>query len=341
MSTQSVPPDSRTLAAMSLSARSRLKVPSRPTKKLRGSFWSEVTDGAATARSEEVGAVTWRSKECRTIVGKGAAWNAIRYCVVGRPARPAIRLRGVNVRTASDSATPAVDAQSVTRRFGRRWALRGVSLRVETGEIVGVEGQNGSGKSTLLRVLSTALRPTAGRALVFGADVVRAPDVVRGSIAFLAHFPGLYDDLTAEENLRFAARMLGVELSGIPALLERVGLEREAGEPVRSFSAGMQRRLSLARLLLQRPRLLLLDEPYNNFDPQGIALVNSVVGDVRESGGAAMIVLHDRHSAGSLLDRVIRLRQGLLESDLPPDDERPAPEPASRLAASLAEGAIG
>lgn len=236
---------------------------------------------------------------------------------MGRRASPTIRLPSVNVRNAEDGGAPAVDVESVTRRFGRRWALRGASLRIEAGEVVGVEGPNGSGKSTLLRVLSTALRPTSGRASVFGHDVVRSPDAVRSIAAFLAHVPGLYDDLTAAENLRFAARMLGTDLHEIPALLERVGLMREAHEPVRSFSAGMQRRLSLARLLLQRPRLLLLDEPYNNFDQQGIALVNEVVRGVRDEGGTAMVVLHDRHSAGDLLDRIIRLRQGVIEGDDP------------------------
>lgn len=181
---------------------------------------------------------------------------------------------------------------------------------------MGIEGHNGSGKSTLLRILSTAIKPTGGTATVFGADVVREATRVRGLIAFLTHYPGLYDDLTAEENLRFACKMLGEDFARIPSLLERVGLEREARETVRTFSAGMQRRLSLARLLLQRPRLLLLDEPYNNFDPAGIALVNDVVRETRATGGAAMIVLHDRHSAGDMLDRLVAFKQGLILSDV-------------------------
>ncbi|MCC6928791.1 MAG: heme ABC exporter ATP-binding protein CcmA [Gemmatimonadaceae bacterium] len=215
-----------------------------------------------------------------------------------------------------DKAVAAATIDSVTRRFGRRWALRGVSLTVSPGEVVGIEGHNGSGKSTLLRILSTAIKPTGGTATVFGADVVREATRVRGLIAFLTHYPGLYDDLTAEENLRFACKMLGEDFARIPSLLERVGLEREARETVRTFSAGMQRRLSLARLLLQRPRLLLLDEPYNNFDPAGIALVNDVVRETRATGGAAMIVLHDRHSAGDMLDRLVAFKQGLILSDV-------------------------
>lgn len=224
---------------------------------------------------------------------------------------------------------------SVTRRFGRRWALRGVSLSIGRGEIVGVEGHNGSGKSTLLRILSTAIKPTGGTAQVFGADVVRAADAVRAQVGFLTHYPGLYDDLSAEENLRFACRMLGTDTSRIPALLVRVGLGREGREVVRTFSAGMQRRLSLARLLLQQPRLLLLDEPYNNFDPAGIALVNEVVREVREEGGAAMIVLHDRHSAGDILDRVVRLRQGVVD-----DESANGSGPAGAVLPSLVGGRL-
>ena len=211
----------------------------------------------------------------------------------------------------------AASIEGVTRRYGRRWALRGVTLTVAPGEVVGIEGHNGSGKSTLLRILSTAIRPTGGDARVYGASVRTAPTAVRAAIAFLTHYPGLYDDLTAAENLQFACRMLGKAPVGIPAVLERVGLAREAHDVVRTFSAGMQRRLSLARLLLQQPRLLLLDEPYNNFDPAGIALVNEVVRETRAGGGAAMIVLHDRHSAAGILDRLVRLKAGVVEADGP------------------------
>lgn len=191
-----------------------------------------------------------------------------------------------------------------------RWALRGVSLDVEPGEVVGIMGHNGSGKSTLLRVVSTALRPSAGEGWVFGKHLVRDAVEVRSHIGFLAHSPGLYDDLTASENLIFAARMLGVSETRIPVALERVGLAREAKERVRGFSAGMQRRLALARMTLGSPGLLLLDEPYNNFDPQGIELVNEVIQDARRAGGAALVVLHDRRQGERVLDRIVELGRG-------------------------------
>lgn len=218
---------------------------------------------------------------------------------VTRPAHPSLRLQGLS------------------RRFGVRWALRAVSIEVQPGEVVGIVGHNGSGKSTLLRVISTALRPSAGEGWVHGYHLLRDAIEVRRHIGFLAHAPGLYDDLTATENLIFAVRMIGIEEKGIPDALDRVGLTGSSHERVRGFSAGMQRRLALARLILSAPRLLLLDEPYNNFDPQGIELVNEVIDDAKRAGGSALVVLHDRRQGERVLDRIVELGRGAVISDTP------------------------
>ncbi|MCC7003729.1 MAG: heme ABC exporter ATP-binding protein CcmA [Gemmatimonadaceae bacterium] len=210
--------------------------------------------------------------------------------------------------------TLAVDSQAVARRFGARWVLRGVSLSVESGEVVGLLGSNGSGKSTLLRVLATLLRPNAGSATVGGCDVVRDPDGARRQLGFLAHAPGLYDDLTARENLRFAADMLGGSDRPIEPLLDRVGLGRAANDRVRGFSAGMQRRLALARLLLASPLVLLLDEPYSNLDVEGIALMNAVLQEHVARGGAAIVVLHELAPASGILHRTVTLENGRLDA---------------------------
>jgi heme exporter protein A len=202
--------------------------------------------------------------------------------------------------------------QGLARRFGARWALRGITLHVQPGEVVGIMGHNGSGKCTLLRVVSTALRPSAGEGWVFGHHLLREAVAVRRHIGFLAHAAGLYEDLTADENLIFAARMFGVDESGIAPVLDRVGLTGVRHERVRGYSAGMQRRLALARLMLGVPRLLLLDEPYNNFDTQGIELVNHVIRDARDRGGSALVVLHDRRQGEHVLDRVIELGRGVI-----------------------------
>lgn len=193
--------------------------------------------------------------------------------------------------------------------------LRGVSFQILAGEVVGLLGANGSGKTTLLRILSTLLRPSAGGAEVFGCDVARSADGVREHIGFLAHSPGLYDDLTARENLRFAAEMLGLPHVDLDAALERVDLARVADNRVRGFSAGMQRRLALARLMLRRPRLLLLDEPYSNLDAAGIAVMNGIVREVRHAGGAALLVLHELAPAAGVLDRTLTIADGRIADE--------------------------
>jgi heme exporter protein A len=232
----------------------------------------------------------------------------------------------------------ALDARGVARRFGARWVLRGVNLQVRAGEIVGLLGHNGCGKSTLLRIVATLLKPSAGDAFVFGANVKTEGDDVRRNIGFFAHVPGLYDDLTARENLAFAATMLGLPSADIDAALERVGLTHVTHERVRGFSAGMQRRLSLARLVLQRPRFLLLDEPYNNLDTAGIALMNGFIRELGNAGGAALIVVHDLATATPVLERTVTIRDGRIAQATPDDAAHLAGSPEASVVPSGAAG---
>jgi len=233
----------------------------------------------------------------------------------------------------------AIDAAGITRRFGTTWVLCGVTLSVRAGEVVGLLGANGSGKSTLLRILATLLPAHGGSARVWGHDVRSAPHDVRPFIGYLAHSPGLYDDLTARENLEFAAAMLERDAREVDRVLDRVGLSAAAARQVRGLSAGMQRRLALARLMLVRPRLLLLDEPYSNLDTDGIQLMNSLIEEWRGQGAAALVVLHELAPAARVLGRTVMMRDGRIE----PDAAAPAPaiervEPPAPL--SLARSAL-
>ena len=204
----------------------------------------------------------------------------------------------------------AIATTGIARRFGSAWVLRGVDLTVAAREVVGLLGVNGSGKSTLLRIIATLLRPHAGRAHVAGYDVVRDAEQVRSHIGYLAHSPGLYDDLTARENLEFAARMLDRDDTDIAPALTRVGLQGVAHRPVRGMSAGMQRRLAFARLMLVQPQVLLLDEPYSNLDSDGITLVNELLRGWVDGGAAALVVLHELSPAREVLDRTVTLLDG-------------------------------
>jgi heme exporter protein A len=205
-----------------------------------------------------------------------------------------------------------ISLEGIAQRLGRAWALRGVSLVVPAGELVAIVGHNGSGKTTLLRVIATALPPTRGHGTIFGADLTRDANDIRAMSAMLTHGAGLYGDLSARENLEFAQRMTGdsVDRSLIDRVLSRVGLRDAADSRVRTYSSGMQRRASLARLFLREPKLLLLDEPYNSLDPAGGALVDELLVDVRARGGIGLVVLHDLDRSGVEFDRIIELRSG-------------------------------
>ena len=219
-------------------------------------------------------------------------------------------MRVHTIAAASTNNISAVDATGIARRFGSNWVLRGITLRVNRGEVLGLLGSNGTGKSTLLRVLATLLRPHAGSARVMGHDVVSDAARVRESVGYLAHSPALYDDLTARENLEFATDMLNRDRREALAALERVGLSGVQDQPVRGFSSGMQRRLAIARLMVIRPSLLLLDEPYSNLDASGVELVNGFITELVGDGGAALVVVHEVAPALGILDRTVRIVDG-------------------------------
>jgi heme exporter protein A len=217
------------------------------------------------------------------------------------------------------SGTAAAPAQvvrldGIARRFGQRWILRGVDLTVEAGEVMALTGRNGSGKTTLLRIVGSLLRPTRGAASVFGFDTVREPEGIREHVGLLGHNNALYDDLTAAENLIFSLRMAGRSAKHAPIAetLEHVGLLHVRRERVRGFSAGMRRRLGLARLLLRPPLLLLLDEPYASFDQDGIDVVNEFVLATAARGGVVLLTTHDMTRALDVVTRRVHIADGRL-----------------------------
>ena len=204
----------------------------------------------------------------------------------------------------------AVETIGLSRRYGRRWALSDVSLSVETGTVVMLAGRNGSGKSTLLRVLATALRPDHGTAKVAGHDVRHEREAIRRKVALLAHQSFLYEALSARENLGVAASFLRRDAEA--DLLERVGLLGRADDPVASFSAGMRKRLALARVLLQDASVVLLDEPYGELDPPGFDLLDGAIRELRARGATVIMATHLVERGRRLCDRALLLEDGRL-----------------------------
>jgi len=214
---------------------------------------------------------------------------------VGPVGPPLAALRGVGVRL---GATPV---------------LRAVDLEVGAGQAVGLVGANGSGKTTLLRVLATLLPSTSGGGTVLGAPLdAPARLAVRPAIALLGHAPALYPQLTLDENLALVARLLGERPGRAAQALEVVGLAGARQRRAAHCSQGMLRRAELARALLTRPRLLLLDEAHAGLDPSASGLVALLVDDVRGRGGAAVLVSHQPRRLRPLVDRIVELADGRL-----------------------------
>ncbi len=206
----------------------------------------------------------------------------------------------------------AIDASHLARRYGRRWALADVSFQLRRGAVMMIAGRNGSGKTTLLRILSTAIRPDVGRAAVLGHDLIREKEEIRRETALLAHYSYLYESLSAFENLDIVSRFCG----GPPpaAALDRVGLADRADDPVATFSAGMRKRLSFARVLLQKPTVAFLDEPFGQLDPEGFALVQQVVAELKHGGATVIIATHQVDRVAGFADVHLMLEQGRMVS---------------------------
>jgi len=218
----------------------------------------------------------------------------------------------------ADRLASAVSLRDVSRAFGLVPAVSRASLEVSTGESVLITGPNGAGKSTLLRIVATALFPTAGKGEVLGFDLVTERAAIRHRTELLGHRTRLYEDLTAIENLRFAAVINGVDPRGAPRVLECVGLAHVSWEVVRGFSQGMRQRLALARAMLRRPELLLLDEPYAGLDREAKDLVDRLVAVAQREGRTVLIVTHDAARA-RLVDRAVVMRGGRLYAGSSPD----------------------
>jgi heme exporter protein A len=228
---------------------------------------------------------------------------------------------------AAPAAEHAIEASALGRRYGRRWALADVTLSVPSGARLMVTGRNGSGKSTLLRVLATASRADHGTALVAGHDIREARAEVRRRVALLGHESGLYDGLTAGQNLDVAAAFLGPAAAArVGALLDEFGLAGRAGDPVSTFSAGMRKRLALARTLLKDAQVVLLDEPYGELDPPGFRLLDSALDALRARGATVLLATHLLERGREACDEAVVLEEGRLAWSGPARD---LPEPGA------------
>ncbi len=206
---------------------------------------------------------------------------------------------------------PAIATSQLSKVFGTRRAVDKVTFELPQGAFLSIFGPNGAGKTTLLRVLSTLSRATTGKASLMGIDIKEEPDKVRDHIGLISHNSMLYLDLTAEENLLFAAKLYGVENpeERVLELLDAVELKHRRLDTVRTFSRGMTQRLSIARALIHDPDVVFLDEPYSGLDPHAVEIFDGLIERVRD-GRTFVMVSHDLQKGFAMCTHALVLAKG-------------------------------
>ncbi len=220
-----------------------------------------------------------------------------------------------------------ISVRKLVKRFGLKPVLRGMDFSVETGEFVALLGPNGAGKTTFLRILASLSRPTIGSVNIAGFSLPGQAASVRRRLGVVSHLPLLYGDLTAEENLRFYARMYNVSHADkrISDVLDMVGLASRRHDLVRTFSRGMQQRLAIGRAVLHDPEVMLFDEPHTGLDQDACQMLDTVLREVAARGRTVVMTSHDLARVADLASRFDVLSRGVIaasiqRSQLDPDN---------------------
>ena len=216
--------------------------------------------------------------------------------------------------------------RKLVKRFGLKTVLRGLDFHVEEGEFVALLGPNGAGKTTFLRILASLSRPSLGELRVAGYALPAQAAAVRQRLGVVSHQPLLYGDLTAEENLKFYARMYSLPNpeKRIREVLDMVGLVQRRRDLVRTFSRGMQQRLAIGHAVLHDPDVMLFDEPHTGLDQDACAMLDGVLREVAARGRTVVMTSHDLARAAGLASRFDVLSRGVIAGTtdsqaLPPD----------------------
>jgi len=206
--------------------------------------------------------------------------------------------------------TVAIEVHDLRKNFGHIEAVKGISFQVEEGEVFGFLGHNGAGKTTTIRMLTGQLTPSGGTGRVGGFDIVRERSQIKSIIGVVFEDQNLYDRMSGRENLMFFARLHGVDARRVDDLLHMVGLAERAGDRVKKYSNGMKQRLMIARALLNRPRVLFLDEPTRGLDPAAAHDIRQVIAELARLGTTAFLSTHYMDEADQLCRRVAFISEG-------------------------------
>ncbi len=206
--------------------------------------------------------------------------------------------------------TPVVAVSNLIKQFGRFAALRGVTAEFSSGKLYAILGDNGAGKTTLLRTLAGLSQPTGGQVMVLGAN--KFHDVCH-QVGYMAHPSLLYDEMSGLENLQYFARLYGIaDRSRCAEAIRSVGLDPDLARPVGQYSQGMRQRMSLARALLNDPKILLLDEPFSNVDTHSAGDMVRLLARTRDQGKTIFVVTHQAALLEGAADEFIWMQAGLI-----------------------------
>ena len=208
--------------------------------------------------------------------------------------------------------SPVIEVRDLRKRYGEVLAVDGISFSVAAGEVFGLLGHNGAGKTTTIRMLTGRTRPTSGTATIAGLDVVTERDRVKPLINLVFEEQNLYERFSGRDNLRIFADLYGVPRARAGELLARVGLAEAAGRKVKTYSTGMKQRLVIARALLNRPRVLFLDEPTRGLDPTSARDLRDLIAELSRGGTTIFLTTHYMDEADELCERVAFLSQGTI-----------------------------
>jgi len=211
-----------------------------------------------------------------------------------------------------------IQLQQITKTFGARIVLRNLNLTIQEGDFITLMGANGVGKTTLLHLVASLSKPTAGNIIINGYNLAQNAQELRRFIGLVSHKTLLYDDLTADQNLQFYAKLYNVPqaTARIETLLQQVGLWGRQHDPVRVYSRGMQQRLSIARALLHNPPILLLDEPDTGLDQQAAAKLSNLLLEVSGQQRTILMTTHNFEWGVSKGNRVVILARGQVVYDV-------------------------
>ncbi len=207
-----------------------------------------------------------------------------------------------------------ISIENVTKKFDTIFALENVSLSIERGKIYGIIGRNGSGKTVLFKLIAGYLKPTSGRIVVSGKEIGKDTDFA-GNIGLIIESPGFLKGYTGFKNLSYLASIRNViGKEEIRKSMEKVGLDPDSNKKVGKYSLGMKQRLGIAQAIMENPDILILDEPMNSLDHQGVEEIRGILKRLKDEGKTIILASHNKEDIEILCDEVYELNRGRLET---------------------------